>query len=181
MYTSNTIKHITLFLVFVAFAIDRSAASSVEANNDIDTTNQGFKLNKRQRKVHTLSETAYFQATDTEDELRQWKEEDYNAIMTTMSGGNLRHRQLQRGNINDYQKKPYYSSTSSSQIMVMTWQKVAIGIFATLTLFLAFYVYALKKELRSLTQYIPLGYKLFPDEDPLENEESRTVDGVEMR
>jgi len=44
---------------------------------------------------------------------------------------------------------------------------------------LLIYVYALKRELASLTKYIPLGYVLFPDHEEPSGERETTF-GVQM-
>lgn len=152
--------YVAIFATVVQLA---SAARHVAAS-------KGYPLDKRVRKTGKMSsESAY----DTD--LRRWKEEDYEAIMTTMSGGlNLRHRRTQHRGGSGYQKKPYYTR---QQVIVRKWQKVALATIITATVALGFYVCALKRELSTLNQYLPLGYKLFPDSDP---EEERVGNGVEM-
>ena len=171
-------KYFTIFAICFASCLLQSTASSV-ANNPSPQHSQGFKLNERVRKTRKLSDT---DAT-ARDLLRQWKEDDYEELMNVMSGRpNLRqNRKLQHSNNNnnnngDYQKRPYYKR---EQPKVLQWQKIALGTIITATVALACYVYALKRELSTLNQYLPLGYKLFPDTDASEEVE-RPADGVEM-
>ena len=153
-------KYLTILAIFLACALQSTAAT----------------LNTRERKVRRLSEID--QTQESIRDYRQWKEEDYEAIMSIMSGGqrNLRQRQLQHTEDGRYQKKPYYTRT---QTIVTKGQKIALYFFAMLTAALAIYVCALKRELSTLNQYLPLGYKLFPDTDASE-EQVRPTDGVEM-
>jgi len=142
---------------------------------DVDESSLGFRLNKHVRGARKLSETG---EVNEDSHLRRWKEEDYQALMSAISGqGNLRHRRTQGNSSSSYQKKPYYTA---SQTRVAKWQKAALGTLVTATAFLAFYVYALKKELSSLNQYLPLGYKLFSDAGEMDEEEEMASNGVEM-
>lgn len=158
-----------------------SSSSSIKAVNS--TPNKGYKLENRVRKVRKRSDIVQDNIIPS-DRLRQWDEEEYEAIMGTMSGQqNLRHRMMQQHSSNsEYQKKPYYSTTSGQHTTVTvtkTWQKAALGSCTIIFFALLFYVIALKKELASLNQYMPvLGYKLFTDHG---EEEERPTTGVEMR
>ena len=180
----------SLFVILIATTLQQSTAVAavVDQSSPVhldDTTSrlEGFKLNKRVRRSRKISDIDE-QQSQTEDvtDLRRWKEEDYNDIMTIMSGGNnLRHRQLQHksssGSTYHHQKKSYYTRT---QTTVRKWQKIALGTIITATIAMAFYVWSLRNELSTLNQYIPLGYKLFSDADVDDEEERGTVAGVEM-
>lgn len=155
-------KYLTLFVI-IASALRLVDASPI--------TSDGFKLNTRERSARKLSDV---DQDNKDTDLRQWNEEDYEAIMSVMSGQkNLRHRILQK-NDSEYKKKPYYTS---QQTTVRGWQKYALGFFGTSMVLLALYVCHLKNELSHLNQYIPLGYKLFPDSEP---EEEQLPGGVQM-
>lgn len=158
-------KYLSLLLIFFfASAIQLTAAQS-------SYSSQGFSLNKRVRKARRLSEVSQ------DHDFRQWKEDDYEAIMRTMTGqGNLRSRRMQQ-NSGDYNKKPYYSMQQTSS--VKSWQKIALATLGLGVCLALLYVCALRRELSFLNQYIPLGYKLFPDTPS--PEEERAVAGVELQ
>ena len=59
------------------------------------------------------------------------------------------------------------------------WQIVGLVVSITGTVVFAYFAYTLRNELSMLTQYLPLGYRLFPAHDSSE-EEDRPVGGVEM-
>ena len=159
-------KYLALFVV-VASALQLADAAAI--------TSDGFRLQQRTSRVRKLSQANQAPESAEDTDLRQWKEDDYEELMKVMSGqNNLRHRQLQNDK-NDYQKKPYYTK---QQVTWRRWQKITMATLGTAMVFLAIYICALKKELSSLTQYIPLGYKLFPDTEP--EEEERYTDGVQM-
>ena len=166
-------KYWSLFAIFFAYIIQLTTVVDASPTKNINTNKGYYKLEKRDRKVHKISDL------DIDDaNLRQWDEDEYNAIMSTMSGGtnNLRHRQLQNGNNNDpYQQKPQYTST---QTVTTGWQKAALISCGLVFFGLLFYVISLRNELAHLNQYIPLGYKLFPDN--AEEEERPSPTGVEM-
>ena len=170
-------KYSTIFAIFFASCILRVTTAA----NASSRTSQGFKLNDRVKKaVRKLSDT---EATTVQDYdlLRQWKEEDYeelmNVMMPSVRGGNLRYRQLQRSNNGGYVKKQRYFTME--QPRVSRWQKVALATIITAIIALAWYICALKRELSHLNQYMPLGYKLFPESTEA-SEEVRPADGVEM-
>ena len=166
----------TLFAIFFAYTIQIPSVVDASPTKNINTNKGYYRLEKRDRKVHKISDL------NIEDiaNLRQWDEDEYNAIMSTMSGGtnNLRHRQLQNGNNNEpYQQKPQYTST---QTVTTGWQKAALISCGLVFFGLLFYVISLRNELAHLNQYIPLGYKLFPDNAEEESEERPSATGVEM-
>jgi len=167
-------KYWTLFAISFAYNIQLTTVVDASPTKNINTNKGYYRLEKRDRKVHKISD---LNAKDIAN-LRQWDEDEYNAIMSTMSGGtnNLRHRQLQNGNNNDpYQQKPQYTST---QTVTTGWQKAALISCGLVFFGLLFYVISLRNELAHLNQYIPLGYKLFPDN--AEEEERPAATGVEM-
>ena len=180
----------TLLVIYFASVLQLpTVVSSKEVSSSLSTKavdgtpNKGYKLENRLRKVRKISNIE--ENNIPSDHLRQWDEEEYEAIMGTMSGQhNLRQRMMQQHSNNsnsEYQKKPYYTSVQHTTVTVTkTWQKPALGSCALIFFALLFYVIALKKELASLNQYIPLGYKLFPDHGE-EEEERRPTSGVEMR
>ena len=137
-------------------------------------TREGFKLDKRVRKTMKLSDVGNFLLSDREANLRQWNEDEYELIMSSLSGqGNLRHRLMQQND--NYQSGEYYLP---EQRRLKNWQIIALMISVTGSLFFAYYAYTLRNELSTLNQYLPLGYKLFPDHDASEDE--RPIDGVEI-
>ncbi len=143
---------------------------SIEAS----PTREGFKLDKRVRKTMKLSDVGNFLLSDREANLRQWNEDEYELIMSSLSGqGNLRHRLMQQND--NYQSGEYYLP---EQRRLKNWQIIALMISVTGSLFFAYYAYTLRNELSTLNQYLPLGYKLFPDHDASEDE--RPIDGVEI-
>ena len=160
----------TLFAIFFAYIIQLSSVDAASPTKNINTNKGYYKLEKRDRKVHKISDL------DDIANLRQWDEDEYNAIMSTMSGGtnNLRHRQLQNNN-DQYQQKPQYTSTQS---VTRGWQKAALISCGLVFFALLAYVISLRNELAHLNQYIPLGYKLFPEN--AEEEERPSATGVEM-
>ena len=191
----------TLLVIYFASILElptvAQAAKEVSSSSPIKGTesSKGYKLENRVRKVRKRSNNIEDDDNNIpSDHLRQWDEEEYEAIMGTMSGQhNLRQRMLQQqqqqhGSSNsEYQKKPYYSTSGGGQqqqhttiIVTRTWQKAALGSCTLIFFALLFYVIALKKELASLNQYIPLGYKLFPDHGE-EEEGERPTSGVELR
>lgn len=148
-------KHFAFLVLLLASAASQLAAA--QASSD-PTEGRLYKLNSRTRSSRKLSDMGH----DERGTTRQWKEEDYEDLMSVISGQrNLRHRLLQQ-NDGEYQKKPY---TTRQQTVVKRWQKIALGTVVSATVFLAFYIFALKRELSTLTQYIPLGYRLFPAEE----------------
>lgn len=175
-------KYLTILAIFFASTLQSTSAAA-----DTQTTQErtspiedGFRMDgRRDRKVIRKSELEQLpESLQDLDHLRQWKEEDYEAIMSVMSGTtNLRQRKMQHTNGGEYEKKAYYTST---QTRVTDWQKIALWFFITLFVALAFYIYALKRELSTLNQYLPLGYKLFADTEDASEEQERPVDGVEM-
>ena len=173
-------KYLTLFVIF--FASILQSANAVEA---LSTTIKGFKLDQRTRKVVSREDVANHSNNNNNNiDLRQWDEDEYEAIMSTMSGSKggtyLRHQQ-HRQTQHQKEKNPYYSSSSSSGTKYVTktqnWQKFTLGFFAVLFFALLFYVVSLKNELATLNQYIPLGYKLFPDY--VDEEEERVTSGMQ--
>eukprot|EP00580_Thalassiosira_gravida_P006123 CAMPEP_0201632904 /NCGR_PEP_ID=MMETSP0493-20130528/6387_1 /ASSEMBLY_ACC=CAM_ASM_000838 /TAXON_ID=420259 /ORGANISM="Thalassiosira gravida, Strain GMp14c1" /LENGTH=80 /DNA_ID=CAMNT_0048104513 /DNA_START=160 /DNA_END=402 /DNA_ORIENTATION=+ len=65
---------------------------------------------------------------------------------------------------------------------VAGWQKIVLAVIGTVTVLMALYVCALRRELSYLNEYLPLGFKLFPDANaPLssdaEGEEDERVGG----
>ena len=175
-------KYLTLFVIF--FASILQSANAVEASS---TTIKGFKLDQRTRKVVSREDVANHSNNNNNNniDLRQWDEDEYEAIMSTMSGSKvgtyLRHQQ-HRQTQQQKEKNPYYSSSSSSGTKYVTktqtWQKCTLGFFAVLFFALLLYVISLKNELATLNQYIPLGYKLFPDN--VDEEEERVTAGMQM-
>mmetsp|Transcript_10730 Transcript_10730/g.23774 ORF Transcript_10730/g.23774 Transcript_10730/m.23774 type:complete len:171 (-) Transcript_10730:14-526(-) len=167
-------KYLTLFAIIVFASILQSTMAQEVSSIEVNDSSKGFKLKKRVRSARKLSEINERPESIQDANLRQWKEEDYDAIMSTMSGqSNLRHRQMQQGG--DYQKKPYYTM---QQTTVMRWQKIVLSSIVMAVIALALYVCSLRKELSALNQYLPLGYKLFSEADVPEEESN--VDGVEM-
>ena len=167
-------KYLTLFAIFFAYIIQLTTVDAASPTKNINTNKGYYKLEKRDKKVYKISNL------DIEDiaNLRQWDEDEYNAIMSTMSGGtnNLRHRQLQNNN-DPYQQKPQYTSTTT---VTRGWQKAALISCGLVFFALLAYVISLRNELAHLNQYIPLGYKLFPDNAEEESEERPSATGVEM-
>lgn len=142
---------------------------------DGSTTSKGFPLNERTRKTIKRSEAADEDVSVMN--LRQWNAEEYEAIMSNLSGqnslrgiygaGSFRHRQMQQ-------------SQSFQQTKVVTkWQIITLVIVITATVGLGYYACSLRYELSTLKKYkeylpLNLGYKLFPDTDMDDN-------GVELR
>jgi hypothetical protein len=134
---------------------------------------KGFQLNERARKTIRLSDIDQRDLSVQDVNLRQWNAEEYEAIMSSLSGqGNLRHRQTQ-------QNGDYTYSYVGSDKGVTKWQITALVFVITATVALAYYAWALRHELSHLNQYLPLGYKLFPESGDLYDDEGK-VDGVEL-
>ena len=168
-------KYWTIFAVFFAYIIQISSVVDAASPTKHINTNKGYyTLEKRDRKVHKISDLDSIEDIANK---RQWDEDEYNAIMSTMSGGtnNLRHRQLQSTN-ETYQQKPQYNSTQS---VTRGWQKALLISCGCIFFALLFYVISLRNELAHLNQYVPLGYKLFPDNAEEESERPQ-ASGVEM-
>ena len=134
---------------------------------------KGFHLNERARKTIRLSDIDQRDFSVWDSNLRQWNAKEYEAIMSSLSGqGNLRHRQTQ-------QNGDYTYSHVGQDKGVTKWQIAALVIVITATVALACYACALRHELSHLNQYLPLGYKLFPESGNLYDDEGK-VDGVEL-
>ena len=157
---------LTLFAIFVASVFQSTAARG-------SSTSQGFQLNERARKTSKLSDIDQQGLSVEDNNLRQWNAEEYDAIMSNLSGqGNLRHRQMQ-------QSGDFTYSYVGQDKGVTKWQIAALVFVVTATVGLACYAYALRHELSHLNQYLPLGYTLFPESGTTDDDAAR-VDGVEL-
>ena len=93
--------------------------------------------------------------------------------MSNLSGqGNLRRRQMQ-------QSGDFTYSYVGQDKGVTKWQTAALVFVVAATVALACYACALRHELSHLNQYLPLGYKLFPEGGTTDDDAAR-VDGVEL-
>ncbi len=134
-------------------------------------------MNERARK--TIGPSSY---TDRRDpsarnaNLRRWNTEEYEAIMGNLSGrgGSRRHRRLQGGGGDDFA----YSYVGQGG-GVTRWQIAALVLTVAATVALGGYACSLRHELSHLNQYLPLGYKLFPESGTVDDDGAR-VDGVEL-
>ena len=157
---------LTLFAIFFASVFQSTAARG-------SSTSQGFQLNERARKTIKLSDIDQRGLSVDDINLRQWNAEEYEAIMSNLSGqGNLRHRQMQ-------QSGDFTYSYVGQDKGATKWQIAALVFVVTATVGLACYAYALRHELSHLNQYLPLGYTLFP-ESGTTNDDAARVDGVEL-
>jgi hypothetical protein len=130
-------------------------------------------LNERARKTIRLSDIDQRELSDRDINLRHWNAEEYEAIMSNLSGqGNLRHRQMQ-------QSSDFSYSYVGQDKGVMKWQIAALVFVVTATVGLACYAYALRHELSHLNQYLPLGYTLFPESGTTDDDAAR-AEGVEL-
>lgn len=101
-------------------------------------------------------------------------EEDYQEIM---AGGGIRATRILQGASGYQESRPAYKS---QETIVAGWQKWILAISGTVFFSLLIYVYALKRELASLTKYIPMGYVLFPDHEESSGGERETTYGVQL-
>lgn len=167
-------KNYRLILLAIFFA---SVLHSTVADGSTSAS-KGFQLNERTRKTIKRSDVADEDASVSN--LRQWNAEEYEAIMSSLSGhslrgisgaGSLRHRQMQQQS---------YQQTKS----VTKWQIITLATVITATVGLGYYACSLRYELSTLEKYkeylpLGLGYKLFPDTDM--DDETTRVNGVELR
>ncbi|KAL3758070.1 hypothetical protein ACHAWU_009274 [Discostella pseudostelligera] len=171
--------YLALVVIFFAAVLPQSTVASDSASSTTGSS-KGFNLSKRERKTIKIDDL-HIQVSDHDTNLRQWNEDEYESIMNGISGGqgNLRHRNMrnmqQQQNGNN-QSEQYYLPEQSR---MSNWQIIALVVSVTGTVFFAYYAYTLRHELSTLNQYLPLGYKLFPDHDASE-ECDRPVGGVEM-
>lgn len=171
--------YLALVVIFFAAVLPQSTVASDSASSTTGSS-KGFNLIKRERKTIKIDDL-HIQVSDHDTNLRQWNEDEYESIMNGISGGqgNLRHRNMrnmqQQQNGNN-QSEQYYLPEQSR---MSNWQIIALVVSVTGTVFFAYYAYTLRHELSTLNQYLPLGYKLFPDHDASE-ECDRPVGGVEM-
>lgn len=157
---------LTLFAIVFASVFQTTAARG-------SSTSQGFQLNERARKTIKLSDIDQRGLSVDDINLRQWNAEEYEAIMSNLSGqGNLRHRQMQ-------QSGDFTYSYVGQDKGATKWQIAALVFVVTATVGLACYAYALRHELSHLNQYLPLGYTLFPESETT-NDDAARVDGVEL-
>ena len=146
---------------------------------DGSTTSKGFPLNERARKTIKRSDVADEDVSVMN--LRQWNAEEYEAIMSNLSGqnslrgiygaGSLRHRQMQQ------------SQSFQQTKRVTKWQFITLVIVITATVGLGYYACSLRYELSALEKYkeylpLGLGYKLFPETDI---DDDTRINGVELR
>ena len=152
---------LTLFAIFFASIMTTS-------------TSQGFQLTERPRKTVRLSDIDRGDHNSRYANLRKWNVEEYEAIMSNLSGqGQLRHRRMQ-------QDGDYTYSYVGQEKGVSKWQVAALLLVISATVGLAWYACALRHELSHLNQYLPLGYKLFPENGSPEDDDTARVDGVEL-
>lgn len=142
------------------------------------SASKGFQLNERTRKTIKRSDVADEDASVSN--LRQWNAEEYEAIMSSLSGhslrgisgaGSLRHRQMQQ------------SQSFQQTKRVTKWQFITLVIVITATVGLGYYACSLRYELSALEKYkeylpLGLGYKLFPETDI---DDDTRINGVELR
>ena len=158
-----------LFVLFIGSLLLVATTASASSTVIIE----GFKLHNRDRKVIKIDN---LHLSDHDTTLRQWNEDEYESIMNGLSGqSNLRHRNMQQ-QTGSYQNQQYYLP---EQRRMAKWQIVGLVVSITGTVVFAYFAYTLRNELSMLTQYLPLGYRLFPAHDSSE-EEDRPVGGVEM-
>lgn len=152
---------LTLFAIFIASIVTTP-------------TTQGFQLNERPRKTVRLSDIDQRDFHVRDANLRRWNVEEYEAIMTNLSGrGQLRHRRTQ-------QNGDYTYSYVGQDKGVSKWQVTALLFVVSATVGLAWYACTLRHELSHLNQYLPLGYKLFPESGSPDDDDMARVDGVEL-
>mmetsp|Transcript_24162 Transcript_24162/g.50608 ORF Transcript_24162/g.50608 Transcript_24162/m.50608 type:complete len:179 (-) Transcript_24162:161-697(-) len=153
-------KEFTALLVILFAAIFQLTTAT-------QSPTHGYNLNKRIKgawkpsPINQLKEESSSGQQHKLSNARQWKEEDYEALMNAFSQNSLRgnnHRQLQQNN-ND----PYTMQQTTTP--VARWQKIVLAVIVTVTVLMALYVCALRRELSYLNEYLPLGFKLFPDAD----------------
>jgi hypothetical protein len=151
-------------ITFFAFILSQTRVAS-------STTSEGFELSKRAKKISKIN---YLPLQDHYVNLRQWNEDEYESLMNGLSGqSNLRHRHMQQQYGNNESQEFYLPENR-----IASWQIVALVISVTGTIVFAYYAYTLRHELSTLNQYLPLGYRLFPNRDS--EEDDKQVEGVEM-
>lgn len=143
----------------------------------MDATSAATSLGGRGDVVDRASSSVTYNHPD-EEGTRQFIEEDYVSLMTNYENDQryLRGRKLQE-NV-DYQKKPYYQS-SSQQYGVSRGQVITLAIVVSLTVALAVYAAVLYREFAAVTLYNVLGYRLFGDPDDNQGR-SGEQEGVEI-
>ncbi len=164
-----------LILLAILFA---SVLHSTVADGSTSAS-KGFQLNERAKKIIKRSEAADEDVSVMN--LRQWNAEEYEAIMSNLSGqnslrgiygaGSLRHRQMQQ------------SQSFQQTKRVTKWQFITLVIVITATVGLGYYACSLRYELSALEKYkeylpLGLGYKLFPETDI---DDDTRINGVELR
>ncbi len=137
------------------------------------TTSEGFKLSKRAKKISKID---YLPLPDHDVNVRQWNEDEYESLMNGLFGqSNLRHRHMQQQQQNGNSESQQFYLPENR---IASWQIVALVISITGTIVFAYNAYTLRHELSTLNQYLPLGYRLFPNRDS--EEDDKPGDGVEM-